>query len=77
MSLYRSPGKEYCIAYRSISSILISQNLNPIDHRTFTGTKFNLHITMNIRRFYHYFPITSNINQPSMLMAILNVEQGK
>jgi hypothetical protein len=31
---------------------------------------------MNVRRFYHYFPITLNVNQPSMLMAVLNVEQA-
>jgi hypothetical protein len=44
---------------------------------TFTGTKLNLHTTMNIKRFYHYIPITSNINQPSMLMTILNIEQAR
>jgi hypothetical protein len=32
-------------------NFFISQDFNPIDHRTFTGTKLNLHITMNIRRF--------------------------
>jgi hypothetical protein len=31
---------------------------------------------MNVRRFLHYFPITPNANQPSMLMAVLNVEQA-